>query len=115
VLLVGVRIAKIHLPVLADLRDLRRLQLGEEPEMAILVRLHAVHGPAVKGAVRLLAGHHAGPDVPDELEELLSAGIVRAGGHRDSREFVRVPGQRSFRVLVAGNRRRTLTLRGRAL
>src|SRR5829696_2409306 len=82
VLLVRVGIGEVDLPVLADLRHLRALQLGEEPQVAALVRLHAVHRAAVQRAVALLRRHHADADVADEIEELLSVRVVLVRGHR---------------------------------
>jgi len=52
------------------------LQLGEEPQVAGLVRLLVVHGAAVQGAVRLDRRHHADLDVLDELIKLLRALMV---------------------------------------
>src|SRR5215213_2176894 len=82
VLLVRVGIGEVDLPVLADLRHLRALQLGEEPEAAVLVRFHAVHRAAVQRAVALLRRHHADADVANEIEELLGVRVVLVHGHR---------------------------------
>src|SRR5215211_2727964 len=82
VLLVRVGIGEVDLPVLADLGHLRALQLGEEPEAAALVRLHAVHREAVQRAVALLRRHHADADVAHEIEELLGVRVVLVHGHR---------------------------------
>src|SRR5829696_650062 len=52
VLLGGIGVAEVDLLVLGDLRHLGGGELGEEPEVAVLVRFLVVHRPRVELAVR---------------------------------------------------------------
>jgi hypothetical protein len=69
-----------------DLGDLVRAAVGDEPQVTVEADLLDHHRAAQELAVVVDGGEHAGPDVPDQVSDLLDSGLL-VGHERSLHSF----------------------------